>query len=149
MSSLRKLGVGLLALACIGLGNGWSAYGGERNPKFLTVNPERNVDKALLPVHQKVATALTKANLPPPACRIEHFKFLDQPDRLKFRGWHGFITNVEPVPGGILVTLRISPIFEQAMSSETLIEQYSIINGVIDFVGAQANPSRPRFTLGL
>lgn len=111
----------------------WHPFLDFLDPKFASFEPEWKTIETRLASFQWAAGTLARANLTPPVARISHFDWLLSNTKYEFQGWHGFVTDVEPIPGGHLVTVRVSARTYMMMNSDHVIERYSIVDGKVRF----------------
>lgn len=103
----------------------------------LKVLPSNKVEAGPLKVQTNVASLMNAAKLGVPDHRAAHFRWLNAPNH-RVTGWTGFIEGVDPIDGGLLVTVRINPSIQfngtSATTFDCSIERYSIIDGQVRFV---------------
>ncbi len=100
----------------------------------VAVHPQ--VPKARVKAYKQVVDYLNKAEIGVPNDREQYFRTVISPNSPLVIGWHGFVEMITPVESGILVTIRVTARQEGVMDSISLIEQYSIVNGQVSYVGA-------------
>jgi len=111
-----------------------------RVPAFaVDVDSRKNKGPGILPIHQKLADRLSKVEAVP-ADRLRHYQWLNNGD-FQLLGWHGFVDHAEPIPGGYLVTLRISPRVRSKFGASTTVfdkmyEKYTVVGDQVEFVEA-------------
>jgi hypothetical protein len=124
-------------------------------PSRVETHPRARGD--MLKLHTEAAKLInlhTEAaklnNLPQPALdeRLHRFRWVGDDPKCLLTGWGGFIETVEPVEGGFLVSVRVSPTFTvsggSAVTADYIIERYSIIDGHVQFVQAIHPPDAVR-----
>ena len=103
----------------------------------LQVEPLSGVKGDVLRLHSRAAALITQAN-PTPAHRTQHFGWISTNKKWRLLGWGGFVRDVEPVPGGYRVTIRVSPLmtedYRSATSADYTLETYLISNGHVHFI---------------
>lgn len=101
------------------------------------VSPSPHSRGEELELQTKAARLLTKAN-PTPAHRLRHFRWLGDRRVFQIAEWNGSLERLDPVPGGYVATIRVSPSITFHNCSATTIdytwEKYSLANGQIEFL---------------
>jgi hypothetical protein len=103
----------------------------------MRVTASHRARGAVLKDHQKLAKVLNDAKIGPPQGRIAHFAWLNQ-NPYRLLGWGASVDAIEPIPGGVAVTLVVGPSFQydkgSATSADYYLEKYAIFNGQVHFV---------------
>jgi hypothetical protein len=89
----------------------------------------------------QAAAAAIRSVKPVPEARREFFAWVSRPDSpVQAYGWDVTVREVEPVKGGLLITLIVSPRAlhggSHAFVLNKLSEQYLLANGRLHFAGA-------------
>jgi hypothetical protein len=109
----------------------------------LKVKPWHQAKGEVLKLHREVAARLNAAKLQPPQARSAHFAWLNEPP-YRLLAWGGTIVEIEPIPGGVAVTLNVAPcVQDDGLSATCLdyyIEKYAVVNGEIHFLGGVDPP---------
>ena len=119
----------------------------ENRDLVLKVSVHPQVPKARVKAYKQVADYLNKAEIGVPNDREQYFRTVISPNSPLVIGWHGFVEMITPVESGILVTIRVTARQEGVMDSISLIEQYSIVNGQVSYVGAVIPQADPRIII--
>lgn len=88
-------------------------------------------------VNKTAAEQLNRARLGLTPHRLAHFKWIDNDPEIRVHGWAGYVLGVDEIPGGTLLTVRVTPAISKGTSATTTdysIEKYSIIDGQVNFV---------------
>ncbi len=117
---------------------------------FLVVQPDPRTSGAARAQHERIAQELTKAHLLPPEIRLAHYQQISHDSLPGIVGWHGFITDIESLPGGGHgATLRVSAKLDGATDSYHILERYVITDAGVRFLGAGfARPAPQRIIMG-
>lgn len=98
------------------------------NPDFMLPAPE---------VRQQIVATFARLDLQPEV-RARHFQWVSEHKGLNQVGWRGFISGLEPVPGGWLVEIHVMPKFEQpggvVMTADYCTERYFYANGALEML---------------
>ena len=105
----------------------------------LAVEPLKKVKGQILALHQKLADRLSRITVVPPD-RFQHYQWLNNRD-FQLLGWHGFVQQVDPIPGGYMVMLRISPRVRSKFGASTTVfdhmyEKYAVVGDQVQFMEA-------------
>jgi hypothetical protein len=110
------------------------------DPKFASIDVEPGIKGDQLARCRQAADAMARASLSPPEARMEHFGWLKTYPASEYRGWHGFVTKVEPIEGGCIATVRVGAKLAMCCCSDYVIERYSIIDGEVRFKDGDFGP---------
>jgi len=102
----------------------------------LKVHANPKIPKAFRPSCEQVAAMMTGARIGVPANRVAHFNQMVNQNTPPVVGWHAFVENVEPLEAGVLVTVRITALRGLLHDNAHLMEQYTIVGGQVNYVGA-------------
>ncbi len=97
---------------------------------------------------QPIKELFNKAKLGPPEDRIAYFRSVISPEARMVEGWSGLIHSVKKARGGTVVELRIFAKQEGMADTANIMEQYSIINGKIRYIGSFVPNDIPRSQMG-
>lgn len=94
--------------------------------------------KALLERYASLASRIRIV----PDPRVARFAWINESPRYRFETWAGTLEEVELVPNGVIVTIRVQPQISSDLGAETIvrdfvIEKYLIIRGtarLVDFI---------------
>ena len=107
-----------------------------RIPSF-TASPSPDVKGEILKLHRQAAKLLTNAN-PIPPHRLAHFRWIATTPDCELVDWGGFIEELQPVPGGYLAIVRVSPVITfrraSAVTMDSTVETYSLRNGQVELL---------------
>ena len=121
----------------------------ERLP--LIVRPHSdNVNKLVpIPMHDRlVATLMSSKAMPAATHRELYFRQVSGSDFSEIVCWNATILNVSKRPGGLTLTLRVSPGYNAKMDTSYLWEHYALIDGSITLVGVETPPPMGRMSIG-
>jgi len=98
---------------------------------------------------QQVATLLNQVRIGVPNDRVQFFTKTISPNSPLVKGWHGYIEDVTPSDLGVVVTLRVHALQDHTIDSISLMEQYSIVNGEVTYIGSYVPHLPKRFIFSL
>jgi hypothetical protein len=119
-----------------------------RKPRpTLAVQTHPETPSNLRPFHGQIARMMSGNVEVIPPVRRKSLGWLPGSDFVVVEGWHGYITDSVPIPGGNLVTLRVSPVMRGPVHVSTqTIERYAVYDdGTIQLNEAfPADPDGPK-----
>ncbi len=115
----------------------------------LKVQPQVRSEDGAFDLHRALADRITAMRIPPPNRRIEWFRQLSRPTHPTIIGWEGVLTEVEPVPGGFLVAIRVSAHYDLMSDTLSVVERYAISDRGVRYLGTdEAPPPTSRYFFG-
>jgi hypothetical protein len=113
--------------------------------KGITVKPHPEAAGDIRDVHKSVAASLMKSDFVPPE-RLQRFQWIPQEMRTPITGWDATILSAAPIPGGIVVKMKVYPKHDGDAGfhapNDYLIETYKVSGGTVKYVGSEGPPSR-------
>jgi hypothetical protein len=107
-------------------------------PPFpVIVDPD--LDPETKALYEQLAKQLSGVGVPDD--RLNFYSALIGAPGYRIKGWAGVIDAAAPIPGGYLVTVRVSPSVDSdrfgpaTVVSSEYAEQYRVINGTVQYVG--------------
>lgn len=91
------------------------------------------------------AVAIVSRELPVPPERGQFFSWVNGEDvPFTISGWHAFVHDVSPIPGGWVISLTVRPkVTGRFQVGTAYVEEYSWVNGVLGFVRGYPHPKTP------
>jgi len=97
---------------------------------------------------RQVSDLLNQARIGVPDDRVRYFQPFAAEHRMSVGGWDGAIEAITPTEDGLLVDLAVTARYGHLHDSATLMERYSIVNGVVHYVGSWEPKNRIRGFFG-